>query len=96
MAECGNGQVRDRLDRAAICAGIGGKVRLAIENSNIVQLSLPLDTDLWAPAPNRKSDVMQNPIAEDDEHFRLTRASLSQCDDQALDAEEKALLDRDR
>jgi hypothetical protein len=96
VAECGNGQVRDRLDRAAICAGIGGKVRLAIENRNVVQLSLPLDTNLWAPGPNQKSDIVQNAFAEDDKHFRLTRAPLSQCDDQALDAEEKALLDRDR
>jgi hypothetical protein len=95
VAECGNGQARDRLDRAAICAGIGGKVRLAIENRNVVQLSLPLDTDLWAPVPNQKSDVVQNAFAEDDKHFRLTRAPLSQCDDHALDAEEKALLDRD-
>jgi hypothetical protein len=55
-----------------------------------------LDTDLWAPGPNQKSDIVQNAFAEDDKHFRLTRAPLSQCDDQALDAEEKALLDRDR
>jgi hypothetical protein len=96
VAECGNGKVRDRLDRAAVCAGIGGKVRLAIESRNVVQLSLPLDTDLWAPRPNQKSDIVQNAFAEDDKHFRLTRAPLSQCDDQALDAEEKALLDRDR
>lgn len=96
VAECGNGSTRDRLDRAAICAGIGGKVRLAIENKNAIQLSLPLNTDLWAPRPGEKSDIVQGAFAEDDKHFRLTRAPLSHCDDQALDAEEKALLDRDR
>jgi hypothetical protein len=98
VAECGNGTVPDQLDRAAICAGIGGKVLLAVENRNVVQLSLPLNTDLWAPNanPDRKSDIVQGAFAEDDKHFRLLRAPLSQCDDQALDGEEKALLDRDR
>ena len=98
VAECGNGTVPDRFDRAAICAGIGGKVLLAVENRNVVQLSLPLNTDLWAPNPNpgQKSDIVAGAFAAGDKHFRLTRSPLSHCDDQALDADEKALLDRDR
>ena len=96
VAECGNGSVRDRLDRAAVCAGIGGKVLLAIENKNVVQLSLPLGTDLWAPGQGQTSDIVKNAFAEDDKHFRLTRAPLAQCDDQALDDQEKTLLDKDR
>jgi hypothetical protein len=96
VAECGNGKVRDRLDRAAICSGIGGKALLAVENRKAVQLSLPRDTDLWAPRPGQHSDIVKNAFAEDDKHFRLMRTPLAQCDDQALDDEEKTFLDQDR
>jgi hypothetical protein len=40
--------------------------------------------------------MVRDAFADDDKHFRLTRAPLAQCDDQALDAQEKAVLDRNR
>ena len=85
-----------RCQKAAICAGVAGDVRLAIENGKSVQLSLPLATGLWRPGPPQPDNPVNGAFAEDDRHFRLTRAPLSQCEDQAIDAAEKAVLDRDR
>ena len=96
VAECGAGKERNSLQKAAICAGMGGDVRLAVENRKSVQLSLPLDTGLWRPGPPQPDNPVNGAFAEDDRHFRLTRAPLSQCEDQAIDAAEKAVLDRDR
>jgi hypothetical protein len=96
VAECGNGREQDALPKAAICAGIAGRVLLAIENKNSVQLSLPLATGLWRPGPPQPNNTVKDAFAEDDKHFRLYRAPLAQCDGQAIDDQEKALLDRDR
>jgi hypothetical protein len=96
VAECGAGRERDTLRKAAVCAGIGGKVLLAIENKNSVQLSLPLATGLWRPGPPQPNNPVNGAFAEDERHFRLTRAPLAQCDDHAIDEAEKAVLDRDR
>ena len=91
-----HGKERDSLQKAAICAGVGGDVRLAVENRKSVKLSLPLATGLWRPGPPQPDNPINGAFAEDDRHFRLTRAPLSQCEDQAIDAAEKAVLDRDR
>ena len=96
LAEYGDGKERNSLQKAAICAGVGGDVRLAIENGKSVKLSLPLATGLWRPGPPQPDNPVNGAFAEDDRHFRLTRAPLSQCEDQAIDAAEKAVLDRDR
>ena len=96
VAECGNGRERDALPKAAICAGIGGRVLLAIEDKNSVQLSLPLARGLWRPGPPQPNNTAKDAFAEDDKHFRLYRAPLAHCYGQAIDDQEKALLDRDR
>ena len=96
VAECGNGEKRDKLQRAAICAGIGGHVLLAVENRNFVQLSIPRSTGLWHSGPPQPNNLVQNAFGEDDRHIRLRRAPLAQCVDQALDDQEKALLAKDR
>ena len=96
VAECGSGKERNSLQNAAICAGIGGDVRLAVENRKSVQLRLPLATGLWRPGPPQPDNPVIGAFAEDDGHFRLTRAPLSQSEDKAIDAAEKAVLDPDR
>ena len=51
---------------------------------------------MFGPGPPQPNNPVNGAFAEDDRHFRLTRAPLSQFEDQAIDAAEKAVLDRDR
>ncbi len=93
VAECGVSRARNSLRHGAICAGIGGTTRLAIENRRSILLRLPVGANLWRPGPPGQSTV-DDAFGADDKPFRLYRAALSHCDDQAIGVEEKALLDR--
>ena len=96
LAEYGNGKKRNSLQKSAICAGVAGDVRLAIENGKSIKLSLPLAKGLWRPGSPQPDNPINGAVTEEDRHFRLTRAPLSQCEGHAIDAAEKAVLDRGR
>jgi hypothetical protein len=96
VAECGDGNTPNNIKRAAICAGIGGEARLAIENKNTIQVTLPATTELWREVGAPPGKSVKNAFGEDDRHFRLTRTHLADCDGEAIGEEEKTLLDKDR
>ncbi len=87
-ADCTPAQLPARLDQPAICGGEGGgHATLTIENKDVVLLSL----STFGQGPAKGA-----PFVEDDKHFRLVRAPLAKCDDQAENAQEKAFFDRER
>ena len=95
VAECGH----SGLDRqGARCAGPspGGSMHLALEADGSFLMFLPKGAHLWKPGPPNPQDTVDDAFGPADKRFRLARTVLSACDDQAIDDEEKALLDRDR
>ncbi len=87
-ADCTRAQTPASTDLPANCGGEGGgHATLSIENKDIVRLSL--STFGQAPAKGEA-------FVEDDKHFRLARAPLAQCGDQAENPQEKAFFDHYR
>jgi hypothetical protein len=98
VAECGDSSgARDSLRGGALCAGPGesGKMRLVLEDDRSVLIVLPVGAHLWRPGPPDPTNTVNDAFGPDDKLFRLFRTALLQCDDQAIDDEEKAFLDRD-
>src|SRR5208282_4216599 len=84
--DCTPAQTPARADQPAICGGEGGgRATLSIENKDVVHLTL----STFGQLPEKGTAFV-----EDDKHFRLNRAPPAKCDDQAENAQEKALLDR--
>jgi hypothetical protein len=86
-AECTRAQTPEKSDAPAICVGGSSRATLSIESKNSVRLTL----STFGQLPEKGAGFV-----EDDKHFRLARAPLAKCDDQAEDAQEKALFDLDR
>jgi hypothetical protein len=96
VAECG--RTAGSRGGGAVCAGPsdGGHMRLVLEGRRTVLITLPEGAALWKGGPPNPDDTVDDAFHADDRVFRLERVPLGRCDDQAIDGEERALLDRDR
>lgn len=95
VAECGHDEP---VGESARCAGpVGGRTMgLSVEGHRSILLNLPDGAHLWKPGPPKPKDTVNDALGPDDKLIRLYRTHLADCADQSLDAEEKALLERDR
>ena len=100
VAECGGAGAGspDLLRGVAVCAGPigGGSMRVALDDDRSVLMTIPNGAHLWRPGPPNPKDTVNDAFGPDDKVFRLYRTDLSNCEEQAIGDEEKALLVRSR